>query len=71
MMFAAFFVASGCGVKSSPGVPEDPTYPRVYPYAKGDDQRDNDVQKRTSNRDTEVFPAGGYQPPPPATQLPR
>lgn len=71
MVFAALVVAAGCGVKSSPGVPDDTTYPRVYPYAKGDDGGGGNARKPAPNPDTEVFPAGTYRPPPAATELPR
>jgi len=66
-VLAVTFVVSACGVKSSPAQPEWSTYPRTYPAEPSVSAKTKPAAKQTAPYAT----PGAYQPPPPATQMPR
>ncbi len=67
------FAVAACGVKGDPQGYEGSTFPNEYPAATTDEVTTPDQPRRETlaPRRTTQYPATGYTPPPPATQLPR
>lgn len=62
----------GCGVKNDPTHPEGSTFPRVYPTPSAEPTLSEPPPSTSPQRQIRrPAPSGFYEPPPPATQMPR